>query len=185
MVRFWTQPLRPCICKMGLKMYHLVIVRINETLGVSAQLTWGNPERLRKRFLWFLSFFFFCIPLSWHEMALAPDIQVLGSHHCSPGITFCGWQSAKRKFASPWITLLELQPRCDFCLHSSPTTITALQWTQICSRAALVSTTGRRSRGAPTIYSYSKFQIQSLEVLWHKFYSWKSLPGASSGTKKS
>ena len=88
-----------------------VLLRINQTLGVSAQLMLRSTERSRNGTY---DFFVFHILLSLSEMAPALDILVLGSH--SSGITLCDLQSTKRKFASLKITLLELQPSC----HLSP-----------------------------------------------------------------
>lgn len=48
----------------------------------------------------------------------ALNVLELGSHPCSPGVAFCCWQSARRKYTSPEMTLLVLQSSCD--LWASP-----------------------------------------------------------------
>lgn len=48
----------------------MVIMKVNDTLGVSARLMLWNTERLRK---WY--FFFFCVPI--HEMRW-PQPQMCG-----------------------------------------------------------------------------------------------------------
>lgn len=91
---------------MEIIIHHSVLLRINQTLGVSAQLMLRIQKDPEIELV--ISFFVFHTPLSLNEMAPALDILVLGCH--SSGITLCDLQSTKRKFTSLKITLLELQP---------------------------------------------------------------------------